>query len=124
MKIAVTSQNRREVSDHAGRCRRFWVYDIGSDRSVRGKTLLELPKEQAMHETAAGDVHPLDAMDVLISGSMGEGMRRKLSVRGVQTVMTRCADPDAAVAAWLDGTLAAPEPKPVTESGCGCTCGH
>jgi predicted Fe-Mo cluster-binding NifX family protein len=34
MKIAVTSQNRREITEHAGRCRRFWVFDV-EDRRAR-----------------------------------------------------------------------------------------
>ncbi|TJY59850.1 hypothetical protein E4T66_11750 [Sinimarinibacterium sp. CAU 1509] len=63
-----------------------------------------------MHETAATNPHPLDAVDVLISGSMGDGVRRQLSVRGVEAVVNGFADPDAAVAASLDGTLAPPEP--------------
>lgn len=125
MKIAVTSQNRREVTDHAGRCRRFWIYDIGADRKVSGKTMLELPREQSMHETAPTAAHPLDGVDVLISGSMGDGVRRKLAGRGIRAVTTACADPDAAVAGWLDGTLAPAAPAAAaTEGGCGCSCGH
>ncbi len=27
MRIAVTSQNRREITAHAGKCRFFWIYD-------------------------------------------------------------------------------------------------
>jgi predicted Fe-Mo cluster-binding NifX family protein len=27
-RIGITSQNRRTVTGHAGRCRRFWVYDV------------------------------------------------------------------------------------------------
>ena len=45
MKIAVTSQNRRTITEHAGKCRKFWVYDIEQGQ-VTGKTLLELPIEQ------------------------------------------------------------------------------
>jgi predicted Fe-Mo cluster-binding NifX family protein len=28
MKIAVTSQNRRDITGHAGRCRNFRVFDV------------------------------------------------------------------------------------------------
>ncbi len=28
MKIAVTSQNRKTITDHAGKCRKFWLFDI------------------------------------------------------------------------------------------------
>lgn len=56
MKIAVTSQNRKTVTGHAGRCLKFWVYDtVGAE--VRSKTLLELPIEQSFH-TTHGAPHP------------------------------------------------------------------
>jgi hypothetical protein len=28
MKIAVTSQNRKTITSHAGKCRKFWVYEV------------------------------------------------------------------------------------------------
>ena len=28
MKIAVTSQNRKTVTGHAGKCRKFWIYEV------------------------------------------------------------------------------------------------
>ncbi len=28
MNIAVASQNRREITDHTGRCRKFWIYKV------------------------------------------------------------------------------------------------
>lgn len=34
MKIAIASQNRREITGHTGHCRRFWIYDIGSDGEI------------------------------------------------------------------------------------------
>ena len=32
MQIAVTSQNRKTVTEHAGKCRKFWIYDIKTGR--------------------------------------------------------------------------------------------
>lgn len=122
MKIAICSQNRREVTAHAGRCRRFWVYEVGDEHIVLGREMLELPKTQAMHETSSDQAHPLDSVDVLISGGMGAGMRRKLAERGVEPVTTSCTDPDTAVVAWLSGTLL---PAEEASSGSrGCDCGH
>jgi predicted Fe-Mo cluster-binding NifX family protein len=51
MKIAVASQNRKEITGHTGQCRKFWIYQIEND-AVAGKELLELPKEQSFHETS------------------------------------------------------------------------
>ena len=28
MQIAVTSQNRKTITEHAGKCRKFWIYDV------------------------------------------------------------------------------------------------
>jgi predicted Fe-Mo cluster-binding NifX family protein len=122
MKIAICSQNRREVTAHAGRCRRFWIYEVGAERSVLGREMLELPKTQAMHETAGDEAHPLDGVDVLISGGMGAGMRRKLAKRGVEPVTTSCTDPDTAVAGWLSRTLSPAEENSAESAA--CNCGH
>lgn len=104
MHIAVASQNRRTVTDHTGRCRRFWIYEVAND-TLQGRELLELPKEQSFHETPAGAAHPLDGVDVLICGGMGEGLMRRLSARGIRGLVTPETDPDLAVAAFLGGTL-------------------
>lgn len=67
MKIAVASQNRKTVTGHAGKCRKFWIYGIDHD-SVKGKTLLELPTDQSFH-ASHGQPHPLDDVQVLITGA-------------------------------------------------------
>ncbi len=104
MKIAVTSQNRRTVTEHAGRCRKFWVYQV-VDGEVQSKRLLELPKEQSFHDSPRSVPHPLDTVDVLISGGMGRGLERRLHERGIEAVVTRETDPDQATQAYLEGTL-------------------
>ena len=106
MKIAVTSQNRRTITEHAGKCRKFWVYDI-EERQVTGKTLLELPIEQSFHESSPHEPHPLDVVQVLITGGMGPGLQHRLAAKGVTALMTAETDPDQAVAAYLQGTLIA-----------------
>jgi predicted Fe-Mo cluster-binding NifX family protein len=62
MKIAVTSQNRREITEHAGRCRNFWVFDV-EDGRVASRSLLELPRGDSFHDSsphAHGADHGLD----------------------------------------------------------------
>lgn len=110
MKIAVTSQNRKTVTGHAGKCRKFWVYEI-EGKEVKGRHLLELPIEQSFHESHGDAPHPLDDVDVLICGGMGAGLRQRLTQRGIAAAATSETAPDRAVTAWLDGTLpeAAPE---------------
>jgi predicted Fe-Mo cluster-binding NifX family protein len=108
MKIAVTSQNRKTITGHAGKCRKFWVYEI-KDHQVVGKSLLELPLEQSFHESPQEALHPLDNVQVLISGGMGQGLQNRLKRKGIEALSTPETDPDRAVSAWLAGTL---EPAP------------
>jgi len=112
MKIAVTSQNRRTITGHAGKCRKFWIYEI-RDQKVTGKTLLELPIEQSFHEAAPQALHPLDEVQVLIAGGMGPGLHRRLAVKGIKALVTTETDPDQAVTAYLHDKLA------VATEGCG-----
>jgi predicted Fe-Mo cluster-binding NifX family protein len=104
MKIAVASQNRRTITEHAGRCRKFWIYEI-EQGEVSRKAILELPKEQSFHDSSPHEPHPLDDVQVLISRGMGQGLMHRLAARGIQGVITAETEPDQAVAAYLDGTL-------------------
>lgn len=105
MKIAVTSQNRRTVTEHTGKCRKFWVYQIEQGQ-VAGRELLELPIEQSFHESSPHEPHPLDAVQVLITGGMGPGLQHRLAAKGITALITPETDPDQVVAAYLQGTLA------------------
>lgn len=104
MKIAVTSQNRKTVTGHAGKCRKFWIYEVEGS-TVTSKNLLELPIEQSFHESSHAATHPLDEVNVLIAGGMGQGLQFRLKQKGIQALSTAETDPDRAVAAWLAGTL-------------------
>lgn len=104
MRIAVTSQNRKTITGHAGKCRKFWIYDVEAD-AVSHKRLLELTLEQSFHESAANQPHPLDDVNVLICGGLGQGLQYRLKQKGIQALATAETDPDRAVAAWLEGAL-------------------
>lgn len=104
MKIAVTSQNRKTITSHAGKCRKFWVYEV-EDNSVRDKHLLELLLSQSFHECNHNAPHPLDGIKLLISGSLGLGLQHRLEQKGIVALATAETDPDSAVAAWLSGSL-------------------
>jgi len=109
MKIAVASQNRKNVTAHAGRCRNFWIFNIEYDE-ISGKTLLELPAEQSFHYASVHDSHPLDGVDVFICGGMGSGLARKLAGRWIKGVVTQEVDPERAVTLYLSGSLPTEEP--------------
>lgn len=109
MKIGVTSQNFRTITGHAGKTRRFLVYE-SSQAEIREIERLDLPKEMSVHEFR-GDRHPLDALDVLIVGSCGQGFMRRMAARGVRVFATSETDPSRAVSGVVAGT-ALPPPVP------------
>jgi predicted Fe-Mo cluster-binding NifX family protein len=111
MKIAVASQNRREITDHTGRCRKFWIYEIESG-TIANKALLELAKEQSFHDSSPHDPSPFDNMQVLIARGMGTGLVRRLKNRGIEPLITTETDPDKAVEEYLKGTLVTKPAEP------------
>ena len=117
-KIAVCSQNRKTVTEHAGKCRKFWVYNIEQGRVI-GRSLLELTIEQSFHEAKEGQAHPLDEVDVLITGSIGGGLQQRLRQRGIIGVVTSETDLDQAVASFLAGDMA-PAAQMSAECAHGC----
>lgn len=104
MKIAVTSQNKWQITGHAGKCWKFWIYSI-DEHQVQDKTLLELPKEQSFHESSPQQPHPLDQVQVFITTGIGMGLRQRLTSKGIIPVVTTEVNPDTAVKAYLEGTL-------------------
>lgn len=104
MQIAVTSQNRKTITQHAGKCRKFWIYDIQEGR-VAGKQLIELPMEQSFHASQHQLAEPLTKVNVLISASMGAGLYQRLKQSGIQPIITMEEDPDLAVNAFVGNNL-------------------
>lgn len=100
MKIAVTSQNRKTVTEHAGRCRRFWIYTVEGDK-VTDKQLLELSKEESFHDSNPHQPHPLDHVDLLLTQGVGSGLTQRLARKGIQLLVTEQTDPDQAVQHYL-----------------------
>ncbi|MDR0576681.1 MAG: hypothetical protein LBI87_03915 [Candidatus Accumulibacter sp.] len=101
LRIAVSSQNRETISDHAGRCRRFWVYEIHGDE-VGGKTLRELAPAQTLHSSELGNGHPLDDVQVMITAGMSPFLYQRLRRGGIRPFVTRETDPDEAVRVLLE----------------------
>jgi predicted Fe-Mo cluster-binding NifX family protein len=101
VKIAVTSQNFRTITGHAGKTRRFLVFEA-EGAEVREVERLDLPKEQSFHELHGDAPHPIDGVDVLVTASCGDNFVARLARRGIQVVATGEADP--AVAARLVAT--------------------
>lgn len=110
MKIAVTSQNHKTITKHAGRCRNFWVFTI-ENKQIVDRQLLELPKEQCFHDSPRHATHPLDNVDVLISAEMGQGLVRRLAEKDILGLVTTQTDPETAVTLYLQDVLPTVAPE-------------
>ena len=85
------------------------MFTTENDKVIH-KELLELPREQSFHEASPDQPHPLDDVDVLIAGGMGQGLMAKLERKGIKGVITEESDPDKAVSLYLEGALKTLEP--------------
>lgn len=103
MKIGVTSQNFRTITGHAGKARRFLIYSAEADAQPVEIDRLDLPKEMSMHEFRGMDPHPIDALEVLITGSCGAGFLRRMAARGIEVITTSESDPILAVTSYGNG---------------------
>jgi predicted Fe-Mo cluster-binding NifX family protein len=110
MRIGVSSQNFRTITGHAGKARRFIIYDARQDGSVQEIERLDMPKTMSLHEFR-GEEHPLFALDTVITASCGAGFVSRLAAKGVRVVATSETDPVAAAQAIATGQ-ALPAPLP------------
>lgn len=122
MKIAVSSQNFRTVTPHAGRARRFLVYEVDDAGTPIEVDRLDFPKDMSMHDYRGSGPHPLDGMDGLIVGSCGEGFIERMASRSIVCVTTTVSDPIEAIRDFLarGGTPGAM----IKGRGQGHGCGH
>ena len=109
MRVAVTSQNFRTVTGHAGKTRRFIIYEADAAGEPVEVERLDLPKEMSMHAWPGGP-HPIDVADVLVTAGCGEGFIRKMAARNIRVIRTAETDPEAAARAVFAG-----EPLPPSE---------
>ncbi len=107
MKIAVTSQNFKTITSHAGKTRRFLVYSGGDNGELIEHERIDLPKDMSMHEFKGG-YHPLFESDILITGGCGQGFVRKMAGHNVKVVATSESDPQTAVQKFIAGEALPP----------------
>ena len=123
MRVAVSSQNFRSITGHAGKSRRFLVYNLSPSQAPEEVERLDLPKEMSLHEYH-GDDHPLFALglDAVVTASAGPGFIQRLGRRGIQVIATGETDIARALTALANG-----EPLPAAaphEHGDGHHHGH
>ncbi|MCB2100878.1 MAG: nitrogen fixation protein [Rhodobacterales bacterium] len=102
MRIAVVTKHFERVFGHPGRARRFLVFEAEPGAEPVAVERLELAKEDILHEYhGRSDPHPVEAMDVLITASCGDGFVHRMARSGVKVVTTEETDPLTAVRAFL-----------------------
>ncbi len=109
MRIAVTSQNYRTITGHAGKTRRFLIYEVQGQGSPVEVERLDLPTDLSLHEYH-GEDHPLfqQGLDVLITQGAGQGFVQRLGRQGITVLVTSESDPLAAAAKVGAGLPLAP----------------
>lgn len=123
MKIAITSQNFRTVTAHAGKTRRFLIFDISRPCSPREVDRLDLRKDQAFHEFGGGH-HPIDGVTALITGGAGAGFRARMAQRGIEVVVTGEEDPLQAAHDYIAGIVKPPRDDDHGHHECGGHSAH
>lgn len=133
MKLAIASQNKKQVTGHAGQCRNYWVFDFSGSKAV-GRTMVQLERNQTFHQTGGSMVPALEGIDVLISGGMGSALVRRLAERSIRSFVTDETDIDRVLVAFANGTLVEVQPEPADsdhelaashdDHGGGCGCSH
>jgi hypothetical protein len=102
MRVAITSQNFRTITGHAGKTRRFLVFEAGEDIEPGEPERLELPRDMSLHQYH-GDDHPIYSVDVVITAGCGDGFVQRPGRHRVRVVATSESDPLAALSAVVSG---------------------
>lgn len=113
MRIAVATRDWVEVSGHAGKTRRWLVYDLAAlapDEALPEPRRVELAAEEVFHHFHDAGPHPLDGVDLVVAGSAGDGFLRHMGRRGADVLLTGEADPETALRRILAGE-ALPDPR-------------
>ncbi|NQW36890.1 MAG: nitrogen fixation protein [Flavobacteriales bacterium] len=122
--IALTFQNGKDISGHAGACQNYLIYKI-IDKFVVSKELITLSVDEALHNTFHSPTenpnHPIFKVDVLLTGGIGMGGIIRLKSYQVDAFIVDETNPDVAVTKLLDGTLEHLDPNSLQPAGsCGC----
>lgn len=122
--VAITFQNKKDISGHAGACRNYLIYQI-IDNIIVSKECIELSVEEALHNTfhsaTENPNHPLFQVEVLLTGGIGLGGITRLKHYKVDAFIISETNPDEAVKKLLDGTLNYLDPNSLQPAGnCGC----
>ncbi|AWK89225.1 NifB/NifX family molybdenum-iron cluster-binding protein [Azospirillum thermophilum] len=110
MRIAVGTQDFRSIATHGGRTRRFLVFEAEAGAEPIEVKRLDLAPDEVLHHFGDGRPHPIDEVQVIITGSSGGGFVAHMKRRGIEPVVTSEHDPLQAIRDWFAGTVKPAEP--------------
>lgn len=99
--VALTTQNKRNVTEHAGKCRNFLVRDLANDSGASWQ-LRSIAKDDTLSARKDGLPAQLQDVDVVITAGAGPGLQRRLQALGVELFVTDMLMPEHALADWLE----------------------
>ncbi len=100
MKIAVAS-DKGKVAGHFGHCEAFMIYDVEDNKIVNSEKVANPGHRPGFLPNFLAD----RGVNVIISGGMGGGAVAIFNERNVEVVIGTEGDSDAAVEAYLNGSL-------------------
>ncbi|MFK5957891.1 MAG: NifB/NifX family molybdenum-iron cluster-binding protein [Lutibacter sp.] len=125
--VAVASQNKKVIFEHAGKCRNFLIYAI-NEGIIESKNILKLTKEETLHSASHNEDNTFKSslldVDILLTRGIGNGLIQKLARQNVACYKIEETDPDTAIDKLINGTLEAVAPVSQEKSGCNCSCGE
>jgi len=109
MRIAITSQNFKTITGHAGKTRRFLVYEVDGEGAPVEVDRLDLPTEMSVH-AYHGEDHPLFhlGLTALVTQGAGQGFVQRMGRQGIAVHVTSESDPRHAVTLVAAGRPLAP----------------
>ncbi|NMG73348.1 NifB/NifX family molybdenum-iron cluster-binding protein [Aromatoleum diolicum] len=110
MKIAIATDDFANVSGHAGQAARWLLYDCTPGAALPSAQRIELARPQVFHHWESDAPHPLDAVEVMVARSAGDGFLRRMQKRGVTVLLTGETQAEGAIRKVLDGE-ALPDPR-------------
>jgi predicted Fe-Mo cluster-binding NifX family protein len=104
MRVAITSQNFKTITGHAGKSRRFLIFELEPGQNPTEIERLDLPKELSLHEYHGTD-HPLfqRGLNAILTGGAGRPFITRMAREGIDVISTSETDIASALAALSDG---------------------
>ncbi len=109
--VAITSQNKKTVTKHAGKCLNFLIYTIEDDK-ITNKKVIELQADEILKNTIQED-RKIDSnnwlfdVNILLTGSMGNSAKEYFARQNVAAFIIKEKDPEITIEKLIDGTLEA-----------------